>query len=97
MLFEFSGPQPPSGQAYQFATHNFVYNAYQDQDSAQLAPVMFLYMQHPHASLTTSSHALFCAMVKQCAKVRSLLLAMSHGSALLVRRQTPVPAVHTEA
>ena len=61
----------------------------QDQDSAQLAPVMFLYMQHPHTSLATSSHSLFCAMVKQSAKVQSHVLTRFVSGASLRRLWKP--------
>ena len=43
----------------------------------QVAPIMFLYLQHRHKPLPAAAHTLFCAVIKQTDQVQ-LLLACLH-------------------
>ena len=42
--------------------------------TAQIAPVMFLYLQHPQKTLAAAAHSLFCAVLKHSQQVRQTLV-----------------------
>lgn len=48
----------------------------QGDASLQAAPLMFLYMLHPHKPLPAASHNLFCAVIRQTSQVFYSLATM---------------------
>lgn len=49
----------------------------QGEACLQAAPIMFLYMQHPHKPLPAAAHTLFCAVIKQTDQVQPLLALLA--------------------